>query len=245
MKHGTAPQHLVSWAPNDWLTSRTRARSAMTGDAMLRTVYFELINVLYANGGELPSDARGLSDLLLLPVGEIERTLPILCEIGSIEVDGGVLRQPRVSRELQRCQELTSKRRAAARTRWDASGMQTDADEKSALQGALAIGSGSGSGSGEKEHKAARDVFAHWTERAHTKPKSSKVEASVLKRIDARLRDGFTPDDLKRCVDVACADEFYVQRGYYKQPDVIFRNAERVQSLLARREHAAARPLPL
>lgn len=67
----------------------------------------------------------------------------------------------------------------------------------------------------------------------------------MLKRIAARFADGFAEADLKRCVDVACADEFYVQRGYYKQPDVIFRNAERVASLLARLDHARSRPIPL
>lgn len=91
----------------------------------------------------------------------------------------------------------------------------------------------------------ARDVLSYWSEKAHTKPRSPKVEASILKRIDARVRDGFTVADLKRAVDVACTDEFYVAKGYYKQPDVIFRNAERVQSLLARVEHARAKPIPL
>lgn len=91
----------------------------------------------------------------------------------------------------------------------------------------------------------ARDVLGYWSEKAHTKPRSAKVEAAIIKRIDARVKDGFSPADLKRAVDVACADEFYVAKGYYKQPDVIFRNAERVQSLLARVEHARAKPVPL
>jgi hypothetical protein len=59
------------------------------------------------------------------------------------------------------------------------------------------------------------------------------------------LSEGFDPDELKKCVDFALYDEFYARQGFAKQPDVIWRNAERVQSIVARYSHAASRPLPL
>ena len=91
----------------------------------------------------------------------------------------------------------------------------------------------------------AQEVADDWRERTQTQPRSSKVNAAVLERIRRRLDDGFGPDDLKRVVDFALYDEFYVQHGYAKQPDVIWRNAERVQSILARVQTISRRPLPL
>ena len=91
----------------------------------------------------------------------------------------------------------------------------------------------------------AQEVLDYWRERTQTHPRSSKVTAAVLQRIQRRLDDGFGPDDLKKCVDYALYDEFYIQHGYAKQPDVLFRNAERVQSILARVQTISRRPLPL
>lgn len=91
----------------------------------------------------------------------------------------------------------------------------------------------------------ATEVLAYWTERAGVHIRSPKVRAATLKRITARLDEGFGPADLKKCVDYALYDEFYREKGYHRQPDVIWRNGERVQSILARFSHAAARPLPL
>lgn len=89
------------------------------------------------------------------------------------------------------------------------------------------------------------EVLDYWSDRTHVKIRSPKVRAATLARIKARLDEGYGPADLKRCVDYAMADEFYAAHGYYRQPDVIWRNGERVQSILSRCEHAASRPLPL
>jgi hypothetical protein len=119
MKAGETPQHIIYWAPSDWLTSRVRSRSAMTADPMLRTVYFELLNVLYANGGEVPSEPEALADLLMLPAGEVDRCLPLLRDLGSVTLDNGNVRQPRVTKEIERYKVLSGKRRKAAQARWD------------------------------------------------------------------------------------------------------------------------------
>lgn len=89
------------------------------------------------------------------------------------------------------------------------------------------------------------EVFDYWTERTGTSVRSPKVRQTILARISARLKEGYRPEDLKRCVDYARYDPFYAEKGYAKQPDVIWRNGERVQSILSRCAVAAARPLPL
>lgn len=88
-------------------------------------------------------------------------------------------------------------------------------------------------------------VLSYWQEQTNTVPRSDKVRQAYLTRIKRRLEDGFSAADLCRCVDVACWDEFYIQHGYHKQPDVIWRNPERVAKLLAKAAHEASRPLPL
>jgi uncharacterized phage protein (TIGR02220 family) len=91
----------------------------------------------------------------------------------------------------------------------------------------------------------AQEVFDYWSERTQTKFRAASVKLAALKRIRQRLDDGFGPDDLKRCVDFALCDDWYIERGYAKQPDVLWRSGERVQSILARVQTIARRPLPL
>ena len=89
------------------------------------------------------------------------------------------------------------------------------------------------------------EVFDYWQARTETKLRSPKVREAILTRIGRRLAEGYSPDELKKCVDFARWDEFYARQGFAKQPDVIWRSGERVQSILARYSHAASRPLPL
>ncbi len=100
--------HIMRWAVQDWRTSRVRARSAMTGDPMLRTVYLEALWALHEHGGELPADPDALADELMLPADEIARCLPILDALarrpgarGGLVVEGGLLRNVRVTEDLR------------------------------------------------------------------------------------------------------------------------------------------------
>jgi hypothetical protein len=88
-------------------------------------------------------------------------------------------------------------------------------------------------------------VYRFWTDKTGTKVRSLKVESKILKRIQDRLAEGFTVEDLQRCVAVACHDKFYLTHGYYKQPDVFWRNAERVHSLVSKFETITNRQVPL
>jgi len=99
--------HIQRWAPQDWRTSRVRARSAMTGDYMLRLVYLESLSALYEAGGYLPADPDLLADELLLPAGEIARCLPILDALarsrggrGGLLIEDDRISNPRVSADL-------------------------------------------------------------------------------------------------------------------------------------------------
>lgn len=85
-----AKTHIMRWAPQDYRTSRVRMRSAMTGDRDLRLVYFEALNALHEHGGRITSEPERLSDLLLLPVEVIARTLPVLLDLGT-DCDGGLV----------------------------------------------------------------------------------------------------------------------------------------------------------
>lgn len=68
------------------------------------------------------------------------------------------------------------------------------------------------------------------------------VRRKYLARINARLKDGFSVSDLKQCADFAWADSFYLKKKYHKQPDVIWRDAERVAGILAK--HVPEADLP-
>ena len=100
-----AKTHIMRWAPQDWRTSRVRTRSAVSGDRDLRLVYLEILSALYESGGELSADPSDLADTLALPADVIARYLPVLEEIGrrgegGIVIEGGVLINRRVTREL-------------------------------------------------------------------------------------------------------------------------------------------------
>lgn len=89
------------------------------------------------------------------------------------------------------------------------------------------------------------EVLEYWATQTGVKLRSPKSLDAARARIKRRLDDGFTPADLKRCVDFAKWDEFYNEKGYFRQPDVIWRSTERVESILARVQRTAERPLPL
>lgn len=73
----------------------------------------------------------------------------------------------------------------------------------------------------------------HWQRVTDTTVKSQKVRKAYLKRADERLKEGATLGDLIAAVDHACADDFYVQKGYHKQPAVVWKDHGRVQQLAA------------
>lgn len=250
-----APAHVIGWAPQDWLTARIRTRTLMSGDLALRCIYFELLNVLYANGGSLSNDHTELAHLLMVPEDEIARCVPLLVDYGYIEVEDGHLTNRRVTSELEAVVERRERaveygRRGSAFGRLGgrprkAQETPTPFSENPLPETENPRRKGREGKGREGKGRIGENVYAYWQEQTGTTIRSEKVEQSILKRIAARLTEGFSEEDLKRCVDVARYDPFYVERGYAKQPDVIWRNAERVQSLLAKIDHARARPLPL
>lgn len=86
-------RHIIRWSCQDYRTSRTRMRSFATNDPYLRLVYLELLNALPENGGEITADAEHLADVLLCPVEEIRRCIPILVKIGEVGRGGIVVEE--------------------------------------------------------------------------------------------------------------------------------------------------------
>lgn len=89
------------------------------------------------------------------------------------------------------------------------------------------------------------DVHSYWEYMTDTATRSAIVRESHLRRIRARFRDGYTAEELKRVVNVAMWEPFYVEHGYHKQPEIIWRNAARVDRLLSLAEREMTRPIPL
>lgn len=86
-----------------------------------------------------------------------------------------------------------------------------------------------------------QEVLDYWREKSETSPRSRAVIQAYLKRIRARLGDGYSVAELKRAVDVACWDQFYTEHGYHKQPEVIFRSEVRIDTLLHKGQREADR----
>ncbi len=86
--------------------------------------------------------------------------------------------------------------------------------------------------------EAAKRIGNYWKEQTNTKLRSPKVAEDIIKRLVRHLRDGFTEADLKKCVDVALRIDWYVERKYFKRPEVIWRDASRIQSLCEGREES-------
>lgn len=86
-------------------------------------------------------------------------------------------------------------------------------------------------------------VYEHWSAKTETSLRAPGPKAAVRKRIRQRLKEGFTAADLCTVVDFALRDEFYREKGYPKNTEVLWKNAERVQSLLARAQQVPTQAL--
>lgn len=78
------------------------------------------------------------------------------------------------------------------------------------------------------------EVFYGWEKLTDTKTRSEAVRTKIVNRIKARLKDRCTVDQLLGCVEFAKRDEFYREKGYAKNPEVLWKDAARVESLCQR-----------
>ena len=84
-----------------------------------------------------------------------------------------------------------------------------------------------------------RAVFDHWAqlEAATGGIKGAKLTAGRMSRIKARMKEGYTVDQLKACVNGYLTDPFYLgqnnRRQRYTGIDTIFLNGERVEKGIA------------
>ena len=78
-------------------------------------------------------------------------------------------------------------------------------------------------------------VFEHWRKALHPK---SKLTTDRRRKIKARLKEGYTVDQLKRAVDGCAKSEWHRERGH-TAIGLIFRNAEKTDAFI-QVEHTGA-----
>jgi hypothetical protein len=88
----------------------------------------------------------------------------------------------------------------------------------------------------DQEQKYIRQVFAHWQSTMGTK---AKLDPKREARIRARLKEGFSPEDLCKAIDGATRDGYLMgtdpksRRGGYKGIETLLRDAAQVERLMA------------
>lgn len=95
----------MPFSPQDYRSSRVRARSMRTADPVLRLVYIELLFALWESDGSLPADPATLADQIGVEASEIERCLPILESIGrrgrgGLKIESGMVSNARILEEI-------------------------------------------------------------------------------------------------------------------------------------------------
>jgi hypothetical protein len=78
------------------------------------------------------------------------------------------------------------------------------------------------------------EVLGGWSERTGTKLRAKGSIDAARKRVRRRLKEGFTPEQLAKCVEFALKDSFYRSKGYAKNTSVLWRDADRVTDLQTR-----------
>jgi hypothetical protein len=89
----------------------------------------------------------------------------------------------------------------------------------------------------------AQAILDEWSRRTGTNLRAKATIDANLKRIRLRLKDGFTAADLLACVTFALRDPFYVDKGYAKDPHVLWKDAGRVEDLIRRNKALAPPPV--
>jgi hypothetical protein len=83
---------------------------------------------------------------------------------------------------------------------------------------------------------AARQVFEHWSRATGGR---SKFTPERRRRVDARLAEGYTPEQLCRAVDGCLGDDWHAQNGR-TDLELICRSAVKVDDFIARAERLGA-----
>jgi len=98
-----------------------------------------------------------------------------------------------------------------------------------------------------ERRKQAVEVWLYWHKATARDGRSLRGKEAGLKKITARLREGFTPDQLKLAIDTNWASQWWRAKGLNTITD-IFRNSERVERFLSMakaRNQASNQPTPM
>lgn len=120
------------------------------------------------------------------------------------------------------------------------------------LAGSARVGRNSKLGTGPFKDDREQAVFEHWATALWSKVHDSGLARATPKRVSpirARLREGFTVEQLCRVIDAISQSAFHLgdnDRGKpYIEPGTIFRNREKVEEHLARPARTPARRGPV
>ena len=85
---------------------------------------------------------------------------------------------------------------------------------------------------------AAKRIGNYWKKQTDTTLRSVAVARAIVKRLVRHLRDGWTEEQLKLCVDRVLLSAWHVERKLHKRPEVIWRDAVQIQGWLEGRPEA-------
>lgn len=100
MKGGHTPIHIMRFAPADYVNDPFVRRLYQRRDYRTAAFYPAFLFWSHMEGGDLPADPGDLGALLLMPVGEVVRSLAVCKEAGKIREEGGRLYHKRVKAEV-------------------------------------------------------------------------------------------------------------------------------------------------
>lgn len=128
-------------------------------------------------------------------------------------------------KECQRLRDYSATRSAAGRAKWDK--VRAKSQRRKAAKTAPVPDA-------PEAHPQERDLFAYWQD-VMNHPRA-RLDARLLEKITARLREGFTLDDLKLAVDGNKASPYHQGRNkdrkVYDSLELIVRDAAHVNNFL-------------
>lgn len=96
------------------------------------------------------------------------------------------------------------------------------------------------SGTARAESRVARELFAYWQERC--RHPQAKPTRDRLRKVVARLREGYTPEQIREAIDGAAVAAFVDEKGKrFDDLELICRNGSKLESFIERGQLATAR----
>lgn len=202
--------------------------------------YRRMLDWLYLNEMPLPKNVDEIARLIRMRT-HCERIATVLREFFKLDKDG--YKHERVSRELAKFQEKSEKAKKSAEARWkkkpsdskgldDANALRTEC-ERNANQEPI-TNNQEPITNNQKQTKELREqvrsVFDYWA-RTFGKSKAVKLSNKRAAKITARLKDGYTVQQLQ-CAILGCSNSEYHMENGYNDIELICREPEKVDRFI-------------